>query len=630
LLILVLYAGAYIAGGYDLAQHGFKAAFRGSFDIEFLMVVAAIGAAILGEWPEGALLLFLFSLGHNLEHMAMGKARKAIRALGQITPKTAHVIRAGREQELPVSAIQRGDTVLVRPGERIPVDGKVTKGVTSVDQAPITGESVPVDKEPGSAVFAGTINGEALIEVEVTRLATDSTIARVIKMVSEAQSQKGPTQMFTEKFGRIFVPAVLVSVILLWVVPPLILAYAANTPVVGRLGLPWGEAFLRSMTILVAASPCALAISTPSAILSGIAQGARNGVLFKGGAHLESLGTVTAIAFDKTGTLTRGKPEVTDVVPYGGTTRLELLRVAASLERRSTHPLAKAVVERAAAEGMQPVEIEGFTNAVGRGITATMAGEPVRIGSLRMFGDAAPAGLVAQVRELESVGRTTMLVEKSGRYLGFLALADRPRSEARSVLERLKANGVPNLVMLTGDNARVAGAIAGEIGLTDIKADLLPEDKVTAIRDLMARHGSVAMVGDGVNDAPAMANATLGIAMGAGGTDVALETADVALMADSLVKLPFAVGLSRKTRVIIRQNLIISLGVIALLVPAALFGWAGIGIAIIFHEGSTLVVVGNALRLLRYGQKPGPAGLGNEPGIGSPRAPAPGSAVARA
>ncbi len=586
------YALAYIAGGYDAARHGVKAALKLRLDIDFLMVVAALGAAALGEWAEGALLLFLFSLGHALEHYAMDRARHAIEALGEITPKTARVRRDGREVEVPVENLLRGDVVIVRPGERIPIDGEVINGHSSVDQSPITGESVPVEKGPGDPVFAGTVNGEGALEIRVTRLAKDTTLARIIHMVEEAQAQKSPTQVFTARFTRVFVPVVLAGVVLVLTVPPL-------------LGiLTWQDAFLRGMTILVAASPCALAIATPSAVLSGIAQAARNGVLIKGGVHLENLGALDAMAFDKTGTITRGEPEVTHIIPLNGASEREVLRVAAAVESRSAHPLARAILRHAQAQGLTDLpQVNKFQSLTGRGVQAELDGQVVRIGNLKLFqdvGDRVPEAIVQHIEALEAQGQTTMLVKVGDRFLGIVALADRPRAEARPTMERLRALGIRALIMLTGDNERVAAAIAREVGLTDYRANLLPDEKARAIEELLAQHGKVAMVGDGVNDAPALARATVGIAMGGAGTDVALETADVALMADDLSKLPFAVGLSRQARRVIRQNLVVSLGVIGLLIPFALFGLAGIGVAIVLHEGSTLVVVANALRLLGY------------------------------
>ncbi len=607
-----LYALAYVTGGYDATRHGLKAVRHLRFDIDFLMVVAAIGAAVLGEWAEGALLLFLFSLGHALEHYATGKARAAIRALGELTPETALVRRDGQEVELPVKEVMRGDIVVVRPGDRIPVDGRVIQGQSAVDQSPITGESVPVEKGEGDEVFAGTVNGEGTLEIEVTRLAQDTTLARVIRMVEEAQTQKSPTQQFTERFERIFVPTVLAGVVGVVFLPPL-------------LGwLPFGEAFLRGMTILVAASPCALAIATPSAVLSGVAQAARNGVLIKGGVYLENLGAVRAMAFDKTGTLTHGQPKVTDILVRRRTTDAgaptgadraedEILRVAAAVERRSNHPLAQAVVREAERRGLALPQAGDLESITGRGVRSALDGQPVLIGNLGLFeveGLSVPEDIRAQMEALEAEGKTTMIVygpapasdgqAPSADFLGIIALADTPRPEARETLERLRALGIRETIMLTGDNERVAAAIARQVGLTDFKANLLPEQKVEAIQALLTQYGRVAMVGDGVNDAPALAQATVGIAMGGAGTDVALETADVALMADDLSKLPFAVGLSRQARRIIRQNLIASLGVVILLIPMALFGLVGIGIAIVFHEGSTLVVVANALRLLGY------------------------------
>jgi len=589
---IVLYLAAYATGGYDASRHGIRAALHLRFDIDFLMVVAALGAAVLGEWSEGALLLFLFSLGHSLEHYAMGKARRAIQSLAEIAPRSARVQRDGRETEMPVEELQRGDHVIVRPGERIPIDGKVVEGTSSVDQSPITGESVPVEKAPGEEVFAGTVNGEGALVIEVTRLARDTTLARVVQMVEEAQTQKSPSQRFAENFERFFVPIVLSVVGLVIVLPPL-------------LGwLPFAEAFLRAMTILVAASPCALGIATPSAILSGVAQAARNGVLLKGGVHLENLGRVDAIAFDKTGTITQGQFEVTDVIALDDYTEADLVRLAAGAESRSQHPLARAIVKLAEDRRLRLPAVGEVKAVVGRGLRAEVDGKNVAVGNLKLLEEigAEPVAVAVtdRVAELEEAGKTTMLVQADGRLAGIIALADRPRPEAHATLARLRRLGVRRLIMITGDHERVAAAIAREVGIDEYRANLLPEDKVEAVRQLRSTYGEVAMVGDGVNDAPAMAAATVGVAMGSAGSDVALETADVALMADDLSKLPFAVALSRAARRIIAQNLVTSLAVIGLLVPAALFGLASIGVAIVFHEGSTLVVVANALRLLGF------------------------------
>ena len=586
-----IYIAAYIAGGLDLARHGLPSALRGKLDVDFLMLVAAIGAAVLGEWVEGALLLFLFSFGQALEHYAMERARNAIQALGKLTPKVARVRREGAEIEVPVAELRVGDIAIIRSGDRIAVDGKILQGRSAVDQSPITGESVPVEKAPGDGVFAGAINGEGALEVEVTKLAQDTTMARVIKMVEEAQTQKSPTQSFTDNFERIFVPVVLATVVLAAVLPPL-------------LGwLAWKVAILRALSTLVAAAPCALALATPAAVLAGIGQAARNGVLIKGGVHLENLGALEAIALDKTGTITRGKPEVTDTLVFGDITKQELLRLAASVESRSAHPLAQAVVRKAQDQKLELVASGELQSLTGRGVQAEVNGSLVRIGSPKLFTDAnieVPQEAAEANQKLGEAGKSTMLIGLGERVIGVLALADQPRPETPATLAQLKKLGIKSLIMLTGDNQRVADTIAKTVGLTDVRADLMPENKVTAIQELLKQYGKVAMVGDGVNDAPALANATVGIAMGAGGTDVALETADVALMADDLSKLPFAVALSRESRRVIQQNLFISLGVIALLVPSTLFGFANIGIAVFFHEGSTLVVVANALRLLRF------------------------------
>ena len=586
-----LYMAAYLAGAYELAGHTLPTILRGKFDVEFLMLVAALGAAALGQWPEGTLLLFLFSIGHALEGYAMDRARKAIEALGSVTPKTARVRRDGQEIEINVSELRVGDQALVRPGDRIAVEGVISKGSSAVDQSPITGESVPVEKAPGDNVFAGSINGDGSLEVEVKKLAKDTTMARVIKMVEEAQTQKSPTQTFTDKFERILVPAVLVVVAIAAVAPPL-------------LGwLPWKVAISRALSTLVGASPCALALATPSAVLAGIAQAARNGVLIKGGVHLENLGLLSAIALDKTGTITRGKPEVTDIFATEGFSEKELLRLAASVEVRSSHPLAQAVVARARQDQLELAPAGDLKNLQGRGVESEVEGKKIRIGNHKMFDEAgisvAPE-VKARLDKFSESGKPIMIVGVDDQVAGVLALADQIRPETPKALQALRKAGIQSLIMLTGDNARVALSIAEAAGVTEVEADLLPEDKVKKVQELLKKYGMVAMVGDGVNDAPALANATVGIAMGSGGTDVALETADVALMGDDLAKLPFAVALSRQSRAIIRQNLFISLAVIGLLIPSTLFGYTGIGLAVFFHEGSTLLVVFNALRLLAF------------------------------
>lgn len=588
---VAIYAVSYIFGGLDLVGHTVKSAIKGRFkpDIDLLMLLAAVGAATLGEWAEGAFLLFLFSFAHALEHYALDRARGAIRALAELAPPVARVIREGKEVEVLVEQVKPSEVVVVRPGERIPVDGIVRNGQSAVDQAPITGESVPVEKGTGAEVFAGTINGEGALEIETTRAAGDRTLDRVVKLVSEAQTQKAPTQQFTDRFEAIFVPAVLVADLLLITLPPLLGAW------------DWSTSFYRGMAMLVAASPCALALGTPAAVLAAIAQAARNGVLIKGGVHLENLGMLRAIAFDKTGTLTVGKPEVTDLFPAPGVTERELLAVAAAVEGRSQHPLAKAVVRRAEEAELDLPVAGDLQSITARGVRADIDGRAAEIGSLRLWeGQAVPEEVRDAVENLQAAGRSVMAVRHGSRWLGAIGVADRPRDGVRSILGGLRSLGVGPLVMLTGDNRSVGETIGREVGVDEVEADLLPEDKVAAIRKMLGTHERVGMVGDGVNDAPALANATVGIAMGGAGTAVALETADMALMGDDLAKLPFAVGLGRAARGVILQNLYLSLGVIALLLLATTTGYFGIGPAVLVHEGSTLVVLANALRLLAY------------------------------
>ena len=589
---LVFYILSYIAGGYDIATHAIPALFRGRFDTDVLMLAAAAGAAILGEWAEGAFLLFLFSLGHAGEHYALDRARDAVNALGKLMPKTARVKRGDEIVEIPVAQVRIGDIVVVRPGDRIPVDGEVVSGAGSVDQSPITGESVPVPKASGDEVFAGTINQEAALDIRVTKLARDNTLNRVMQMVAEAQSQQSPTQRFTQRFTAKFVPAVLIFVALVIVAPPL----------VGWM--TWEESFYRGMLLLVASSPCALAIGTPATVLAGIAQAARSGVLIKGGVHLENLGMVKVMAFDKTGTLTQGKFQITDIIPLNGVSPDDALSLAAAVEQQSNHPLARAVVEAAQARRLDPPLAADVENLAGKGLRSLVDGKPVLVGSPALIqeanGRAWNEDMAALLNELEAQGKTTIWVQADGRIIGVLALADTPRPGVRGVMERLRKLGIQRLVMLTGDHERAAQKIAREVGVTDVRAELLPEDKLRAIQALEAEFGPVAMVGDGVNDAPALATATVGVAMGAAGTAVALETADVALMADDLTQLPFAVGLSRASRRIIVQNLAVSLGVIFLLIGASVAGVVALSGAVLLHEGSTIIVVLNALRLLRY------------------------------
>ncbi|MFC6282072.1 MULTISPECIES: heavy metal translocating P-type ATPase [Polaromonas] len=608
------YIAAYVFGGYYTLKEAIENIRARRFEIDTLMLVAAAGAAALGQLAEGGLLLFLFSLGHSLEHYAMGRARKAIEALAKLAPETAMVRRPdGRTEQVAVAKLAVGDVVLVKPNERLPADGFVVRGQTSVNQAPVTGESVPVDKRPVDdtqvalrsfekvsavhKVFAGTINGPGAIEVMVARASSESTMARVVKLVTEAQTQRSPTQNFTDKFERIFVPVILLGVVALM--------FAGFV-----IDEPFSATFYRAMAVLVAASPCALAISVPSAVLSGVARAGRSGVLVKGGGPLENLGILTAIAFDKTGTLTEGKPRLTDVVAAAGSSEQELLTVALAVERQSDHPLASAIVEgaqqRLPAGSAEPA-VESLQSIIGRGVAARIAGETVHVGKAALFTEIEGAPLPPEIarsnEELIAQGRTTMVVRLGARYLGVLGVMDTPRAAAAGVMRSLKELGIQRLIMISGDNQRVAEAVAKSVGLTEAQGDLMPEQKVDAIKALREKEGRVAMVGDGVNDAPAMANATVGIAMGAAGSDVALETADVALMADDLSQLPFAVALSRRTTHVIRQNLWVSLGVVAVLIPATIFG-LNIGTAVLFHEGSTLLVVVNALRLLAFADMP--------------------------
>lgn len=604
---LIIYSISYIFGGYFVSVEAFKKISKGGFDIDFLMIAAAIGAAYIGSWAEGALLLFLFSLGHALEHYAMHKAKKSIEALGNLSPKTALIKKNGTLEEIPIKDLQINDIIVVKPNTKIAADGVIIKGNSSINQAPITGESIPVDKtyiatteqlpefqeiDKKHIVFAGTINGDNNIDVLVLKLSKDSTVARLIKMVSEVETQKSPTQRLTKKFEKWYVPIVLVLVFLLC------FAYVI-------IAETFNDSLYRAITVLVAASPCALAISTPSAVLSGIARAAQKGVLIKGGKALEDLGTITTIAFDKTGTLTEGKPTLTNITAVENFDKTTLIQLVLEVESLSNHPLAKAIAT--AIKEQYNLEVNNEASDVkeiqGKGISAIYNEKQVFIGNVKLMEAAkihTDEFIISKMESLLQNGQTVMLVAYVDKIIGFISVMDVPRKTAKSTLKRLQEIGIKHMIMLTGDHQNVGDAIARQIGLTEAKGNLLPEDKVTAVKALLQRDQKIAMVGDGVNDAPAMALSTVSIAMGAAGSDVALEVADVALMSDKLENLPFVFGLSNASKRIIKQNIWISLGMVFLLVPITILGLTNIGFAVALHEGSTIVVVLNALRLLRY------------------------------
>jgi Cd2+/Zn2+-exporting ATPase len=603
-IVAIVFLVTYFFGGFYAVRESLDSMRVGRFEIDFLMVVAAAGAAALGEYAEGALLLALFSLGHALEGYAMGRARRAIEALAEIAPDSAIVRRVAGDVEVPVDEVEVGDRVVVRPGERIPVDGFVSEGQSAVDQSPLTGESVPVEKSPVADVaaaaaaperlgeqhrtFAGTINGNGALVITTLRPASASTLALVVELVAEAQTRASPTQVLTRRFERVFVPAVLVLVIALLFAPVIV-------------DEAFSESFYRAMAVLVAASPCALAIATPSAVLSAMARGGRLGLLIKGGAPLEVLGKVKTMAFDKTGTITAGRPRVVDVSPASGADHSDLVAVSVAVEALSDHPLARAVVRDLEVDASSVPAASDLQTVVGSGVSATVSGQRARVGNLAMFTAGELDGKVeieASARTLERRGRTVMVVWHAGRFLGVLGLLDTPRPGADEAVSRLRELGVSHQIMLSGDHQVVATNVAETVGLDAALGGLLPADKVGAITDLRAEHGVVAMVGDGINDGPALAHADVGIAMGAAGSDVAMETADIALMADDVARLPDAVRLGRRTSAIVRQNLVASLGVVAVLIPATVFDQFGIGAAVAVHEGSTLIVVANALRLL--------------------------------
>ena len=585
----LFYAVAFVAGGYDGTRGAISALWKGVIDVDLLMILAAIGAAIVGEPFEGTLLLFLFSLSNLLQDYALERTRKAIEALAELRPNRANVKQGEALVLTPIEQVPLDAVFVVKPGERIPLDGVVVLGESNVDQASITGESLPISKEVGSIVFASTININGHLEIRVTHTAEDSTVAKLIKMVSTAQDAKANTQRWIDQFEQWYAKGIILFVFLLIVIPYFVLQH------------PFNSTFYRAMTVLVAASPCALVISTPATVLSGIANAGRRGILFKGGVHLERAATITAVTLDKTGTLTLGKPQVTDVVVWGEESAETLLRDAAAVETKSEHPLAKSVVLAATRRGLIWPETTNFQSMAGSGVRAMVAGDEVAVLNPR------DAQLLPEhqsvVRQLQDQGKTVVYVSRNGLPAGVLAIADVVRPESADIVRQLHENGVKKVVMLTGDNPRVAKTIAQQVGIDAVFGDLLPEDKVKVIETLLAEGHKVAMVGDGVNDAPALATATLGIAMGAAGTDVALESADVVLMGDNLQHIAYLLRLAKATQRVLYTNLAISIGAILLMLGAIFLYKLPLPLAVIGHEGGTVLVSLNGLRLLAFGAR---------------------------
>jgi Cd2+/Zn2+-exporting ATPase len=584
-----VYLTAYIIGGFAKAREGILTLIRErELDVNLLMFLAAGGAAAIGHWAEGGMLVFIFSLSGALETYTMARSERDLSSLLTMKPETARVVdEAGNERFVSAAELRKGDRVLVKPGERIPADGRVIKGHSSAYQAAITGEPLPVEKAPGDEVFAGTMNGDGALVLEVARAGEDSLFARIVKLIEEAKSRVPRSQHRVERLERLYARAILIATLLIMVLPGMIGEWT------------WSESVYRAMVFLVVASPCALVASIMPALLSAMSNGARKGLLFKSGIHLESLAEVKVAAFDKTGTLTEGKPRVTDVVAFGGWKEERLLQAVASIERMSEHLLAEAVVEEARRRGLMLDRPERMTAYPGRGVSAEYAGMVWRIGKPKWFEQMTEHPEIWEtVTRLESEGKTVILAEADGRIAGCLALMDRLRPEAARIVRELQSLGI-RVAMLTGDQKETALSIAREAGIELVYSDLLPEDKVRIVEELSRTHGRVAMIGDGVNDSPALAAASVGLAMGGAGTDVALETADLVLMNDDLSRIPYAVRLGQRLKSVIRQNIVFALSVIVVLVAANFAQWMNLPVGVVGHEGSTILVILNGLRLLR-------------------------------
>ncbi|RED76005.1 heavy metal translocating P-type ATPase [Cohnella phaseoli] len=594
LITSLLFAASIVIGGFSLFKVGFQNLLRFEFDMKTLMTVAIVGAAIIGEWAEGAIVVILFAVSEALERFSMDRARQSIRSLMDIAPKEALIRRNGQEMMVHVDDIAVGDIMIVKPGQKIAMDGVVISGNSAVNQAAITGESVPVGKTVDDEVFAGTLNEEGLLEIKVTKLVDDTTIAKIIHLVEEAQGERAPSQAFVDKFAKYYTPIIMVVAGLVAIIPPLFFDGS------------WATWVYQGLSVLVVGCPCALVISTPISIVSAIGNAAKNGVLVKGGIYLEEMGALKAIAFDKTGTLTKGVPVVTDFNIFNKkTNETELLSIITALEYRSQHPLASAIMRKAEEANISysNVMVDDFSSITGKGIMGTVNGTSYYIGNPKLFKEIATAHFSNEqeqlVTTLQNQGKTAMVVGTDKEILAVIAVADEVREFSKDIIQKLHQLGIKKTIMLTGDNKGTANAIAGHVGVSDVQAELMPQDKLDFIKQLRADYGNVAMVGDGVNDAPALAASTVGIAMGGAGTDTALETADVALMGDDLRKLPFAIKLSRKALNIIKQNITFALAIKLIALLLVIPGWLTLWIAILSDMGATLLVALNGLRLMR-------------------------------
>ncbi len=583
---IAVYAIAIVIGAYHWAREGIEELFEcKEVSIEILMLAAATGSAILGMWDEAAFLVFIYGVAEGLEEFAYARARASIRKLLDLAPKEARLIQGGEVRMVPAETLKVGDVFMVKPGEAVATDGTIVKGRSALNEAPVTGESMPVEKSVGMPVFAATINREGMLEIKVTATFANNTLSKIVHLVEEAQEKKSKAQLWIDKFGRVYTPLVLLTAVGLLLVPLF-------------FDLPAAQWAMKAVVLLVAAAPCALIMSTPVAIAAGIGRAGRTGVLIKGGVYLENLGKVKAVAFDKTGTLTQGEPLVSDVIALEGT-ESDVLRLAYSVEQFSEHPIAKAIIKKAQEMKLTPLETHEFQSLTGMGAQAHVGKKKAYIGKPELFKQVGrDLSSHSQFEALRGKGRTVIVVGFQEQIIGMIAVRDEARPEAKETIERLHAMGM-KVVMLTGDNRDTAMVIAGELGINDVRADLKPEEKIQAVRELEQQYGKMIMVGDGVNDAPALAEASVGMVMGTAGTDAALEAADVALMGDDLTKIPYAIELGKRARVISLQNITFSLILLLVLIPSALIGVMTIALAVFIHEGAELLAVANGLRLAK-------------------------------